>query len=101
MMNTALHSSTTPRPSTELNKPKLEQLLDALMQLRWLTEDNAPADAEVILDAIWRTQVRLLSDDGRLPRAERLRLVNILQEGTSESSDRMQILAERIASILL
>ena len=101
MMNTAMHSSTAPRPTIELTKTKLEQLLDALMQLRWLVEDRAPVNADAVLDAIWRTQVRLLSDDGRLPRAERLRLVHTLRQGTLESAARTHALVDRIADILL
>lgn len=100
-MNTVMHSSSVPRPTFELSKPKLEQLLDALMQLRWYTEDRAPADAEAVLDAIWRTQVRLLAEKGRLSRPERLRLVHTLREGTLDSHDRMHLLVERIANILL
>ena len=48
MMNTAMHSSTAPRPTIELTKTKLEQLLDALMQLRWLVEDRAPVNADAV-----------------------------------------------------
>lgn len=104
MMNTAQHTSPPQRVMATrpaLSASQLSLVLDSLMQLKWLTENNATTEAsQDVLDAIWRTQVVLLGERGRLSRAERFRLLSLLREHADEGGERIAVLVARIESAL-
>lgn len=107
MIDTALHTSPSSlpmmatRPGPKLHASQLSLVLDCLMQLKWMTEEHAVTESsQDVLDAIWRTQVRLLGGRGRLSRAERFRLLSLLREHANEGGERLAILVDRIESAL-
>jgi len=103
MMNIAQHTSPSGKMASRpaLSASQLALVLDSLMQLKWLTEDQASTDtAADVLDAIWCTQVRLLGESGRLTRAERIRLLGLLRDHAMESGERVAVLVTRIESAL-
>lgn len=99
-MNSALARSADMTSSIPYDKTQIEQLLDALIQLRWLVEDRAPINANAVLEAIWRTQVRLLTESGHLPWPELGRLLDVLRGNVEPSHPRLGGLVQRLERIL-